>query len=278
MKSDTSVTFKQSTLLPWVELRIANQSSACYESHSHDEFSFGIIDHGVADYRNRKQTHRIIKGDIVTINPADVHSCNPDLGSDDTNAWSYRMLFVDTIKMGQIQKTILAKQNCDYVPFLADFDRSQAMRQKFNTLFHALQMGESTLENEVSFYDFVESSFAKTPSKSGDRIDQTPNLFRVRERLLDDVDSQHQLEELAQEAGISRYQLIRSFKSQFGLPPHAYLMDEKIKRSKHMLKRGQKIAEVALLLGFSDQAHFQRQFKRKLAVTPKFYQSHFVAR
>ncbi|GAK87257.1 transcriptional regulator AraC family [Vibrio ponticus] len=53
-------------------------------------------------------------------------------------------------------------------------------------------------------------------------------------------------------------------------------MNEKIKRSKHMLKRGDTISEVALELGFSDQAHFQRHFKRKLCVTPKFYQSHFI--
>ncbi|MBA5761086.1 AraC family transcriptional regulator [Vibrio sp. 404] len=276
MKSDTSVTFKQSTLLPWVELRIANQSSACYESHSHDEFSFGIIDHGVADYRNRKQTHRISQGDVVTINPADVHSCNPDLGSDKSNAWSYRMLFVDTLKMGQIQSEILPQQHIDYLPFLADFDRSLELKQRFIALFNALQAGGSTLETEVSFYNFIESSFAKSPSKNSVRIDQAASLLRVREKLLDEVDAQHQLDQLAQEAGISRYQLIRSFKNQFGLPPHAYLMDEKIKRSKHMLKRGQKIAEVALLLGFSDQAHFQRHFKRKLSVTPKFYQSHFV--
>lgn len=278
MKSDTSVTFKQSTLLPWVELRIANQSSACYESHSHDEFSFGIIDHGVADYRNRNQIHRIIKGDIVTINPADVHSCNPDLGHDQTDAWSYRMLFVDTLKMSEIQSDILPRQHLDYMPFFADVDRSQALKTRFITLFNALKMGESALEAEVNFYDFVESSFTKGSSKSSDRIDQTPNLFRVKERLLDEMASQHQLDKLAQEAGISRYQLIRSFKSQFGLPPHAYLMDARIKRSKQLLKRGQTISDIALQLGFSDQAHFQRQFKRKLAVTPKFYQSHFITK
>jgi len=43
-----------------------------------------------------------------------------------------------------------------------------------------------------------------------------------------------------------------------------------------MLKSGQAISQVAYELGFSDQAHFQRQFKKRLAVTPKYYQSHFV--
>jgi AraC-like DNA-binding protein len=98
----------------------------------------------------------------------------------------------------------------------------------------------------------------------------------VQEKLLDDVSQTHQLAHLAQEAQMSRYQLLRAFKHYYGLPPHAYLMDEKIKRAKVMLKSGQEIAEVAQELGFSDQAHFQRQFKKKIAVTPKFYQSHFV--
>jgi AraC-like DNA-binding protein len=98
----------------------------------------------------------------------------------------------------------------------------------------------------------------------------------VQERLLDEVAHLHQLDELAEEAGMSRYQLLRAFKNQFGLPPHAYLMDEKIKRAKVMLKSGAEISQVAYELGFSDQAHFQRQFKKRIAVTPKYYQSHFV--
>ncbi|WP_038176209.1 helix-turn-helix transcriptional regulator, partial [Vibrio coralliilyticus] len=81
---------------------------------------------------------------------------------------------------------------------------------------------------------------------------------------------------LAEEVGMSRYQLLRAFKDHYGLPPYAYLMDEKIKRAKVMLKSGEDIVDVANNLGFSDQAHFQRHFKKKLAVTPKFYQSHFV--
>jgi AraC-like DNA-binding protein len=53
-------------------------------------------------------------------------------------------------------------------------------------------------------------------------------------------------------------------------------MDEKIKRAKVMLKSGQEIAQVAYDLGFTDQAHFQKHFKKRIAVTPKYYQSHFV--
>ncbi len=273
MKRDKSANFKQSTLLPWIELRVANQSNACYEAHSHDEFSFGIIDHGQADYHNRHHLHRIGKGDVVTLNPADVHSCNPESGT-----WSYRMLFVDTLKMGEIQQEILQNYADDYFPFLNDLERKKEFSQKFQFLFNALQVESSPLQAQVCLYDFIEMSLGKPSISCSDRTTQQVQLMRIREKLLDELDITHHLDDLAEEAGVSRYQLLRAFKRQFGLPPHAYLMDEKIKRSKVLLRSGLGISEVALQLGFSDQAHFQRHFKKKLAVTPKFYQSHFVTR
>lgn len=272
MKIDKSAKFKQSTVLPWIELRIANQSTACYEAHSHDEFSFGIIQQGRADYRNHQTTHHIGKGDIVTINPADVHSCNPEAGT-----WSYSMLFVDTKQMGKVQQEILGHHRSgysdDYTPFCHPLEREPRIKQSYLSLFNDLQREASQLQVESRLYDFVATAFGT--SLIHNKQSPSLQLKRVQEKLLDDVSYSHQLEQLAQEAQMSRYQLLRAFKHHFGLSPHAYLMDEKIKRAKVMLKSGQEIADVALELGFSDQAHFQRQFKKKIAVTPKFYQSHF---
>ncbi|MGD8232786.1 helix-turn-helix domain-containing protein [Vibrio sp. TRT 1302] len=273
MKIDKSANFKQSTVLPWIELRIANQSTACYEAHSHDEFSFGIIQQGRADYRNHRTTHHIGKGDIVTINPADVHSCNPEAGT-----WSYSMLFVDSKQMGKVQQEILGHHRSgysdDYAPFCHPLERDSRIKLSYLALFNDLQREASQLQVESRLYDFVETAFGA--SLIHNKQSPSLQLKRVQEKLLDDVSYAHQLEQLAQEAQMSRYQLLRAFKHHYGLPPHAYLMDEKIKRAKVMLKSGQEIADVALELGFSDQAHFQRQFKKKIAVTPKFYQSHFV--
>ncbi|MEJ2763791.1 AraC family transcriptional regulator [Photobacterium sp. MCCC 1A19761] len=275
MKKDVSASFKQSTLIPWIELRVADQSRACYEAHSHDEFSFGVIDQGRAFYRNRQRIHQIERGDLVTINPADVHACNPESG-----AWSYRMLFVDTMKMGAAQQEVLQTTANDYMPFAHDLERNAELRRKFLALFHTLHTEAGLLEAEVSFYEFLAASLGhrSVGATVGLKSQPQPGLSRIREKLFDDLESPHPLEALAEEAEMSRYQLLRAFKHQFGLPPHAYLMDEKIKRAKVMLKSGQDISEVALKLGFADQAHFQRHFKRKLAVTPKFYQSHFIGR
>ncbi|EOD80032.1 Transcriptional regulator, AraC family [Grimontia indica] len=274
MKKDSTTQFKQSTLLPWVEMRVANQSRACYEAHSHDEFSFGIIEQGHSDYKNRHRVNDVRVGDIVTINPADVHSCNPK-----GNTWSYSMLFVDTLKMGEIQQDILQHAhrgyNQDYTPFKNDLERNPLIQTHFLALLEALIDDNSPLKAQVAFYDFIESSFWQH-KLSTEKTQREGDVLRVREKMLDELTEIHQLDSLAEEAGMSRYQLIRAFRQRFGLPPHAYLMDEKIKRAKVLLREGKEISEVAFELGFSDQAHFQRHFKKKLAVTPKYYQSHFI--
>ncbi|MDD1781137.1 AraC family transcriptional regulator [Enterovibrio sp. ZSDZ35] len=273
MKKDLTAHFKKSTLLPWIEMRVAHQSCACYEPHSHDEFSFGIIQQGTATYQNRNASYHIAQGDIVTINPNDVHSCNPNAGT-----WSYSMLFVDAMQMGIIQEDVLGESRRDYVPFPNDVERDERIRRKYLHLFQSLEDESDVFDAEVALYEFVETVMAGGALKSIERRHDLPTLCWVKDKLLDNFQQTQQLEELANEAGMSRYQLLRAFKGQFGLPPNAYLMDEKIKRAKVMLRAGEGIADVALQLGFSDQAHFQRQFKKKLAVTPKYYQSHFVSK
>ncbi len=77
---------------------------------------------------------------------------------------------------------------------------------------------------------------------------------------------------IAEASGLSPYHLIRSFKQAYGQTPHAFQLDQRINRAKQLLKRGNTIVAVAQQLGFADQSHFQRHFKKRHAVTPKAYQ------
>jgi AraC-like DNA-binding protein len=69
----------------------------------------------------------------------------------------------------------------------------------------------------------------------------------------------------------SPYHLIRLFKREIGLPPHAYFDQVRIALAKERLKQGQKLSLTAYELGFCDQSHFTRAFKRSSLVTPGRY-------
>ncbi len=62
------------------------------------------------------------------------------------------------------------------------------------------------------------------------------------------------------------------FKNKTHLTPHAYLMNTKINKAKDLIKKGVAISDVYFLLGFFDQSHFIRNFKKIVAATPKQYQ------
>lgn len=259
----------RSPALDFVELRSANHSSNCYSSHSHDEFSFGVVDLGSAKYQNLTRRYTTYAGVTVTINPGDAHSCNPIVGD-----WSYRMLFVSSQWMGDLQRDIVPRQSDDYRPFKQHLLTDAASYQRFSQLFQTLLVETNPLMAEALLIEYC------APFFSGQVTSQQtvkPNLSSVRELIMDQLGCSLSLGEFSQLVDLSPFHLIRSFKQTYGQSPHAYQLDARIKRAKLMLRQGTSIAMTAHTLGFADQSHFQRCFKKRLALTPGRYQKFFVS-
>jgi AraC family transcriptional regulator len=92
---------------------------------------------------------------------------------------------------------------------------------------------------------------------------------RVTSRLLDDLAGDTSLSELAALCGRSRSHFIRAFKQSTGMPPHRWLLMQRVKRAKDLLcKTNAPIAEIALACGFSDQSHLTRVFSKAFNVSP----------
>jgi AraC-like DNA-binding protein len=85
------------------------------------------------------------------------------------------------------------------------------------------------------------------------------------------------LSEAAALIGRSVPHLVRSFTREFGVSPHAYVIGRRIDTARRLLLRGAAPAEVAAAVGFYDQAHFTRHFRRHTSVTPaRFARSHVI--
>ncbi|GAA0785174.1 AraC family transcriptional regulator [Marinobacterium sediminicola] len=270
-QSTDTMYLAQSPALPWVEMRAANQSSACYQAHAHDEFSLGVIDAGCASYRNRQQQHHAHRGMLVTINPGDIHSCNPEKG-----IWSYRMLFIDTRWLGELQSEIYSTQNLDYCPFKSDYMSQDGGYHAFDQLYRKLSDHSLAMAAESDLIEFLYPLFEGHTAIEHERYKCLPELQRMSELILDRLDDNLTLEELGAVSGLSRYQLIRLFRKHYGLPPHAWQLDQRIRRARQLLKQpDSSLSDIAQQLGFADQAHFQRHFRQRTALTPGQFQAFF---
>jgi AraC-like DNA-binding protein len=94
-------------------------------------------------------------------------------------------------------------------------------------------------------------------------------LRRVRGYINEHIGERISLDQLARQAGVSRFHFARQFRLSTGESPMGYLRRVRIERSKCILQaRATTIAEVAASLGFSDQSHFTRIFGRLVGVSP----------
>lgn len=80
------------------------------------------------------------------------------------------------------------------------------------------------------------------------------------------------LAQIAQAAHLSPFHLSRLFKKATGRTPHQYLVEVRVNSARALLAAGagvRSLADVAAAVGFADQSHLTRHFKRVLGVTPK---------
>jgi AraC-like DNA-binding protein len=98
------------------------------------------------------------------------------------------------------------------------------------------------------------------------------SLRRCRDLLESRFAETVTLKELSALAGLSSFHFLREFKRVFGLPPHGYQQQVRVRRAKQLLVRGFPISMVAADTGFSDQSHLNRVFKSFTGITTGQFQ------
>ncbi|WP_461602986.1 AraC family transcriptional regulator [Aeromonas rivipollensis] len=253
--------------LPFIEARaVQDGRHVCYDKHSHAHFSIGAITGGHSHYLNQRSLQEVGPGSLVLMNPEEVHACNPIADQ----PWSYLMFYLDTDWLRSQQEE--AGLGSEFRPFDMTASRDPLLYQGLQHLHHQLVQAPDPLAREVACHLFSRQLLARlTPARWDDRPPQ--HLQRAAELMQDDSASPLSLSQLSAVAGLTPSHFVRAFSQHYGMTPHAYLLDRRIRHARTLLKQGQPLAEVALASGFADQAHFQRQFKRRVAATPGQYRT-----
>jgi AraC family transcriptional regulator len=104
------------------------------------------------------------------------------------------------------------------------------------------------------------------------RTRASASVLRAMEYMSDCYASDLSLAQLGDVAKLNPSHLVTVFRKATGLAPHQFLIHLRIDRAKQRLRcsreRDTPLAEMSVQLGFNDQSHFIRHFKRLTGTTP----------
>jgi AraC-like DNA-binding protein len=261
-------TFWRDPALPFIEARrVADGRDLHYGRHWHETHSVGVITGGRSTYVNGTHAEVVEQGAVVVVNPGDVHGCNP-VGD---APWSYVMFYLDPVWLGRVQARLSGDSDTAFRPYDQAALRAPHVVDAGVRLFDVLaDARRSVAEREAAVARFVALLHGElAPGRHPEAV--APKVERVAEYIDTHFAGALPLQDLCDAAQLSGSYLIRAFKKRYGVAPHEYQTNRRIQYAKARLRAGAPLAQVALDVGFADQAHFQRVFKRMTAATPGQY-------
>jgi AraC-like DNA-binding protein len=92
---------------------------------------------------------------------------------------------------------------------------------------------------------------------SGSRVvREQPAIRRARAYLVERLAENVRLDDLAEHVGLDKYHLVRAFRAHVGVAPYQSLTHLRIARARELLRKGMRAGDVAVAVGYCDQASF----------------------
>ncbi|MEI5681151.1 MULTISPECIES: AraC family transcriptional regulator [unclassified Mesorhizobium] len=247
--------------LAGIERIEARFSGNAFDMHRHDTYAIGVTLHGIQTFRYRGRTRHSAPGQIIALHPDELH----DGGAGTEDGLRYRMLYLEP----SLLLECLGNEG-GALPFVDEAVLSDNALSA--TLLSALGPLDRALD-DLFVDDFV-MQLMRSLSRHARRPAQPIGKPALRAASLarDFLDANAmrvvRSEELEAVTGLDRYALSRHFRAVFSTSPHRFLLMRRLQRARRMIETGEPLAEIAVTAGFSDQSHFNRQFKKAYGLTP----------
>jgi len=248
-------------------------TSFSYARHSHESYAFGTIDEGTMRFWHGGDMHGAACGEIITLNPGEVHDGRSGL----PEGCRYRMLYVERAAIEQLIEADAPQIRNVFAlsgPVLRDALLAQCVKE-FHLSLEA-EGADSVLPLEqqsrlIQVLSLLFSRYGRPRLELPGEVAEKRCVGRAKEYMIEHLGDPVRLSDLAQAVGLSPFYLLRTFKSATGMAPHSYLNQLRLEKAKVLLRRGEPSAGVAAALGFVDQSHLTRRFKAAFGVTPGNY-------
>lgn len=257
--------------MPGVSCLTASFTDQHFPPHAHDALVVAVTEEGGSRYTSRGRSDEATVAQLLVFNPTEPHAGHMR-GS---QRWRYRAWYFSSRALDDLARDTGRPR----VPgFTTNAIGDPHLIAAFASAHRTLEHGDATAARERLVeacgrlfsawgHDGVPPAGAAGHRPAVDRA-----LARIREHFRDGIS----LRDLADEAGVSPFQLIRQFRHHTGMPPHAHLVRVRLHQAIARLRAGVPLADAAADAGFFDQPAMTRAFRRAYGITPGQYR-HAVA-
>lgn len=238
-----------------------------YRKHSHPTWTVAMVERGAARFELDATRQRADQGELFVLEPEAVHTGMAAV----PEGWAYKVLYIEPALVHEwAERDVPAPRAARWVVF-RDLALRTALARAHQALVSEPSRSGAIEETVLAAVAALRPHLRPGPPARGREHAEHAAVRRARAHLRERWDQRVTLAELATVAGLSRFELIRRFREQNGLTPHAYQTNLRVEEARRLLTAGTPPAEVAAGCGFADQPHLTRVFKRGVGVTPARY-------
>ncbi|MFD5911389.1 AraC family transcriptional regulator [Streptomyces massasporeus] len=254
--------------LPGVDLLRARYVRKTFVRHTHENFVIAAIADGVEVFHHGGGDQYAGAGALALVNPDTPHTGRAGV----PEGWRYGAVYppVDVVAEIAAETTTLRGTPGFVSPVMDDPYAVSLVHQVLRAADEGNALAADTLLR-VAVTRLLRLNGGPMPRRevrtAGARI-----AARARGVLEDRIARPPTLERLAADLGTSPFALLRAFRDTYGMPPHAWLTDARVRRARQLLDTGTTPSEAAVTVGFTDQPHLNRHFSRMVGVPPGAYQ------
>ncbi|MFJ4370964.1 AraC family transcriptional regulator [Streptomyces chartreusis] len=254
--------------LPGVDLLRARYVEKTFVRHTHEHFVIAAIAEGVEVFHHRGADQYAAAGALALVNPDTPHTGRAGV----PEGWQYGAVYPSPELVADIAaETTSVRGTPGFVrPVLDDPYAVGLVHQVLRAADEGNALAADTLLR-VAVTRLLRLNGGAMPQREV-RTAGGLVAVRAREVLEGRMAEPPSLEQLAADLDTSPFALLRAFRDVYGMPPHTWLTDARVRRARRLLDAGVSPAEAALVVGFTDQPHLNRHFARIIGVPPGAYQ------
>jgi len=243
-------------------------SNENFEKHYHNTYTIGLTYKGFLKSYNLNQNFESYEYSCRVNNPNEIHGGV-------SHHWSHVNFYPRVELLSKVYEQIFFEKR---VPiFEKHIIDDKALFMKLNNFFHLVYKNQDKMQIETALIDALSYLILNYTSYVKIDCDIAHNkkiIYQTLEFISDYIDKNITLDMLAKNSSMSKYHFLRAFKKEVGMTPHLFIINEKINRANQLIQKGMPISEASFNVGFSDQSHFTRNFKKYFGYTPK--KSNFI--